>query len=122
MKYIAILIIFCFTILFIYDYFPNISLLVEVPKSVFCFLVIGLYIVSLLFNRKRSVDSKNVFKWQAFTIVYILFLMGLFTILGGESATGISFSNGYFWIVLLIALIEIFFQWKKVKSSQSVSS
>ncbi|APH06964.1 hypothetical protein A9C19_05045 [Bacillus weihaiensis] len=116
------LIIFCFTILFVYDYFPNNSLLVEVPKSVFSFLVIGLYLVSMLFKRKRSVDSKNVLKWQVFTIVYILFLMGLFTILGGESTTGISFSNGYFWIVLFIALIGIFFQWKKVRNSQSVSS
>ncbi|WP_083584286.1 hypothetical protein [Bacillus weihaiensis] len=122
MKYIAMLIIFCFTILFVYDYFPNNSLLVEVPKSVFSFLVIGLYLVSMLFKRKRSVDSKNVLKWQVFTIVYILFLMGLFTILGGESTTGISFSNGYFWIVLFIALIGIFFQWKKVRNSQSVSS
>ncbi|MCJ0930511.1 hypothetical protein MST22_05025 [Virgibacillus halodenitrificans] len=45
--------------------------------------------------------------------------MSLFTILGGKSATGISFSNGFFWIVLLISLFEMLTQWKKVKKSQS---
>jgi L-asparagine transporter-like permease len=122
LKYITVLFAFCFTALFAYDYFPNISQVARVPKSVFIFLVIGLFILSMLFNRKRSVESKEVLKWKVLTTAYILLLMGVFTILGGESSTGISFSNGVFWIVLLISLFEIISHWKKVKGSQSVSS
>lgn len=121
MKYITVLIVFCFTVLFAYDYFPTIKAVVEVPKLVFIFLVIGLFLVSMLFNRNTSVANKGVLKWQVFITTYIVFLMGVFTVLGGKSDTGISFSNGVFWVVLLISLFEIFTQWKKVKSSQSVS-
>lgn len=122
MKYITVLVVFCFTLLFAYDYFPSISQIVEVPKSVFIFLLIGLVLVSLFLNRGRNVDNKDTLKCQIFITGYIFFLMGLFTILGGESATGISFSNGFFWLVLVISLFEMLSQWKKVKNSQPPSS
>ena len=122
MKYIAILIAFCFTVLFAYDYFPSITHVIEVPKTVFIFLVLGLFLISMLFKRNKRVYEKAALRWQVFIASYILFLMGLFTVLGGESTSGISFSNGVFWLVLLISILEIFSQWKKIKNSQSVSS
>ena len=122
MKYIAILIFFCFTVLFAYDYFPGFTHVIEVPKTVFIILVFGLFLISMLFNRNKEVSEKAVLRWQVFITVYILFLMGLFTVLGGESASGISFSNGVFWLVLLISIFEIVSQWKRVKNSQSISS
>ena len=76
----------------------------------------------MLFKRNKSVYEKAVLKWQVFIVSYILFLMGLFTVLGGESTSGISFSNGAFWIVLLLSIFEIFSQWKKVKSLRSISN
>lgn len=122
LKYIAILIVFCFTVLFAYDYFPSMTHMIEVPKTVLILLVLGLLLISMLFKRKKRVYEKAVLKWQVFIASYILFLMGLFTVLGGESTSGISFSNGVFWLVLLISIFEILSQWKKVKNSQSVSS
>lgn len=122
MKYITILIVFCFTVLFAYDYFPSINQVIEVPKAVFIFLILGLILISILFKGSRNVDKEAVLKWQVFITSYILFLMGLFTVLGGESNSGISFSNGVFWVVLLISIFEIFSQWKKVKDTKSVSS
>lgn len=118
LKYITVLIVICFTVLFAYDYFPGISQIVEIPKSVFIFLLIGLVLVSLFFNRGRSVEKNDTLKWQIFITGYIFLLMGLFTIFGGRSATGISFGNGFFWIVLLISLFEMLTQWKKVKNSR----
>lgn len=92
----------------------------EVPKSIFVFLVVGLFLISI--NRKRNYDKNAILKWQVFITSYILLLRGVFTVLGGESASGISFSNRVIWFLLLISLFEIFSQWKKLKSSQSISS
>lgn len=122
LKYIAILIVFCFTVLFAYDYFPGFTHVIEVPKTVFIILVLGLFLISMLFKRDKRFYEKAVLKWQVFIASYILFLMGLFTVLGGKSTSRISFSNGVFWLVLLISIFEILSQWKKVKNSQSISS
>lgn len=118
MKYLNGLNVLCLTILIAYDYFPNVLQIVKVPKLVIIFLLIGLLLVSMLFERKISVDDKDAIKWQVFITTYILFLMGLFTVLGGESAIGMSFTNGFFWLVLLISLIKILTHWKKVKVSK----
>lgn len=44
--------------------------------------------------------------------------MGLFIILGGQSANGLSFINAVIWIVLLITIIEIGMEWKKLLEIQ----
>ena len=86
----------------------------KVPKLVIIFLLIGLLLVGMLFEWKIRVDDKDALKWQVFITTYILFLMGLFTVLGGKSTVGMSFNNGFFWLVLLISLLKIISQWKKV--------
>ena len=113
-RYLNGLFIFCLTIIIAYDYFPNVSQIVEVPKLVIIFLLIGLLLVGILFEWKIRVDDKDALKWQVFITTYILFLMGLFTVLGGKSTVGMSFNNGFFWLVLLISLLKIISQWKKV--------
>lgn len=118
MRYLNGFCIFCLTILIAYDYYPNVSDIVKVTESSIVFLLIGLLLVSILFERKISIDGKVVLKREVFITTYILFLMGLFTVLGGKSAVGMSFTNGIFWIVLLIALLKIITQWKKVKVSK----
>ena len=86
----------------------------KIPKLVIIFLLIGLLLVGMLFEWKIRVDDKDALKWQVFITTYILFLMGLFTVLGGKSTVGMSFNNGFFWLVLLISLLKIISQWKKV--------
>jgi len=63
-----------------------------------------------------------VLKWQIVSTVYILFLMVLLTALGGKSVSGISFDNGFLWIVFLFSLFEMYFKWKKIKRSKTVIS
>ena len=86
----------------------------KVPKLVIIFLLIGLLLVGMLFEWKIRVDDKDALKWQVYITTYILYLMGLFTVLGGKSTVGMSFNNGFFWLVLLISLLKIISQWKKV--------
>jgi L-asparagine transporter-like permease len=107
--------IFSFTLLFVYDYFPNILFAKAILKSILIWLTVGLLLFNLIFKRYRKPNKLEVFKRQLFSTFYILFLIGLFTILGGESSTGLSLNNVFFWIVFLLSSFEMFSQWKKVK-------
>jgi uncharacterized SAM-binding protein YcdF (DUF218 family) len=90
-----------------------------IPKGVLIALILGLFLFSLMFKKYRDINNKEILKWQIFSTIYILFLMGLFTILGGQSSSGIDFDNGFLWIVFLISLFEMYLQWKKVKKSEA---
>ncbi|WP_235929841.1 hypothetical protein [Chengkuizengella marina] len=100
------------TILLIFDYFPVISL--EITK-IFTWIFIAIIIVSIIFGRKKVKDNINEVIIQIFINIYVIFLMGLLTILGGKSTLGISFDNGFFWIIFLLSFFDIFSQWKKIK-------
>lgn len=115
MKYLDLLLVFCISLLLAYDFFPKISQTLTLPISFFLLLTVGLLLISVLFKRNRNADDKEVLKWQVFITTYLLFLILLFTVLGGKSTTGISFSNGFLWIMLLISIFDIFSRWKKIK-------
>ncbi|WP_456279186.1 hypothetical protein [Bacillus sp. AK128] len=111
--------ILAFTILFAYNYFPNIPLANHIPNGLLISLILGLFLFSLIFKKYRETNNKEILKWQVFMTIYIFFLMGLFTILGGQSSSGLSFDNGFLWIVFLFSLFEMYSQWKKVKMSEA---
>ncbi|WP_066193485.1 MULTISPECIES: hypothetical protein [Gracilibacillus] len=104
------------TLLLVYDYFPIQQLVVS--KTTVSMLLLVCILISLFFQRYTKNDRQDGLKWQAFITIYILCLIGIFSLLGGESSVGISFHNGFFWIVLLISLAEMFFQWKKPESRE----
>lgn len=56
------------------------------------------------------------FKYSLILNGYFIFLIGLLTLLGGQSSTGISFSNYEFWIIFIIALVDIWGTYKKTKN------
>lgn len=116
-KTIDIAILISLTILLVYDYFPNIPLQNIISKNVLILLMVALFLLSLLFKRYRNSNNLETFKWQLFTTVYLVFLMVLLTILGGQSTCGISFKNVFFWIALSISCLQMFFQLKKEKQS-----
>jgi hypothetical protein len=117
-KKLDFFIILSFTLLFLYDYFPNIPLAGVIPENILIALIFGLYLFSLFFKRYRDTDNIKILKWQIYSTLYILFLMGLFTVLGGKSASGISFDNGFLWVFLIISIFDMKSQWKKVKLSK----
>ncbi|WP_246941951.1 V-type ATPase subunit a family protein [Bacillus pinisoli] len=95
LKPIEFIIVLAITILFVYDYFPNIPLAGILPEGLLITFIFGLFLFSLLYKKYRERNNEDIFKWQVFSTIYILFLMGLFTILGGQSSSGISFNNGF---------------------------
>lgn len=90
------MVILAFTLLFLYDYFPNIPLAKSIPKGVLIALILGLFFFSLIFKKYRDANNKEILRWQIFSTIYILFLIGVFTFLGGQSSSGIAFDNVFY--------------------------
>ena len=111
-----------FTLLFVYDYFPDNFLSYKIPKEVMITVFVGLFLFSLFFKRFIDTDDKVVLRWQISSTAYILFLMGLLTALGGKSVSGISFDSGYLWIVFLFLVFDMYSKWKKMKRSKTANS
>ncbi|QKY70684.1 hypothetical protein [Lentibacillus sp. CBA3610] len=103
------------TVLLIYDYFPGIPFADAVPLEVLILVMLGLFMVTVYRNRKHNPDQKIIFRSQVFFLIYIVALMALLTALGGESQVGIAFDKGIFWAALAIAIMEISFQWRRMK-------
>lgn len=111
--------ILAFTLLFVYDYFPHLPLGETIPKGVPIALFLGFFFFSLIFKKYRDTDNKKVLQWQIYSTTYILLLIGILTLLGGQSSSGIAYDNSFLWVILLFSLLEITSQWKKVKDSEA---
>lgn len=61
-----------------------------------------------------SKEVKDIIS-QALLTVYFVLLIFVFTILNGKSSVGISFNNIFFWLVLLLVIIELISRWRKVE-------
>ncbi|MDN4494346.1 hypothetical protein [Ureibacillus aquaedulcis] len=111
--------ILAITLLFVYDFFPDIPFADAIPKGVLIILILVCLVFSLLSKKHRNPDNKTTLKWQIFLTLYIMMLMVIFPLLGGKSSSGISFDSEFLWIIILIALFDIYSQWKKVKRSEA---
>lgn len=104
-----------FAILLAYDYFPGNPLTQVIPARLIIFLILGLVLVSIMFKRYRNMNNKEAVTWELFFISYFVFLLILYSLLGGQSSSGIDFSNGILWVLLGISLIQIYIRSKKIK-------
>jgi len=123
-KPLDVIFILALTFLLVYDYFPNISPAGALPKVVsiaLMALILGIFLFSLMFKKFRDNDTNNkeILKGQIFLTIYFLFLIGVFTIFGGRSSSGIAFDNIFLWIFLLISFFDMYSQWKKVKREEA---
>ncbi|WP_057913130.1 hypothetical protein [Peribacillus muralis] len=103
------------TFLLVYDFFPNILPTIILPEIILG-LLIGFYL-SLLLKRDRHANHRAKFKEQILSILYLLFLIGMLTALGGKSSVGLSFNNAFLWVVLLLSIFPIYSNWGKTKKS-----
>jgi hypothetical protein len=110
-----IIFLFAFTLFFAYDFFPNIPFGNAIPDGALIAMFIGLFLFSLLFKSMRFTSNIDKLKWNIFSTTYLVFLIVLFTILGGKSSIGLSFDNGGLWGILTFLIYNIFSQWKKIK-------
>lgn len=107
--------LFSITMLLIYDYFPNVSLKESLTPTILLSLMYGTVVVLFLLKRFREYTVKELFKSQLFTLIYLLILLVVLKLAGGESALGISFSHLGVWIVVIISLLQLVVLWKKLK-------
>ena len=114
-KAIEGLFLFSITVLLIYDYFPNVSLKERLTPTILLSLMFGTVVALFLLKSFREYTVKELFKSQLFTLVYLLFLLGVLKLAGGESTLGISFSHLGVWVVVIISLLQLVVLWKKLK-------
>ena len=114
-KAIEGLFLFSITLLLIYDYFPDMSLQETFPSSILLLLMFGTVVASFLFKRLREYTVKELFQSQLFMIVYLLFLLAVLKLAGGESTLGISFSHLGVQVIVIISLLQLVVLWKKLK-------
>ncbi|GKV55364.1 hypothetical protein NCCP2222_13110 [Sporosarcina sp. NCCP-2222] len=118
-KVVLLLLLSLMTILLLFDFFPGISEIVLVPKPILVGSLLVVYcagIFLLPFQKEQKFDVL----WQAVFPLYLLILIVIFTLLGGNSQSGISFSNPILWVVLLISALDIRKSYKKGMADQSV--
>lgn len=113
------LFIVAITLLFIYDYFPTVPFASAIPMGVVIFLILGSLLFNFVLKKYNETDLKTEVIWKIIIILYVLFLLWLFPLLGGQSVSGISFSDGGLYIIILISLFDIYSKWKKLKVNHS---
>ncbi|WOV82977.1 hypothetical protein PGH26_08470 [Sporosarcina jeotgali] len=116
------LILLSITALMAYDFFPQLSELLFVPKPLIIMLLL-LILFSGYFVTRLQHDGSQKFKflWQVAFTTYLLALLIGFTLLGGVSQVGISLSSPALWIVLVISLFEIYQEYKKLPPADHAS-
>lgn len=89
-----------------------------IPLEVLIVMMLGLFVATVYRNRQQKPDQKGVFCTQVFFLIYIVALMAVLTALGGESQVGIGFDKGIFWAAFAIAVMEVSFQWRRMKQEE----
>ncbi|QCR34388.1 hypothetical protein C1N55_03035 [Lysinibacillus sp. SGAir0095] len=107
------------TLLFVYDFFPEVPFANAIPTGVLLILILGALLFRFVFKKHDATDIKKDIQWQIVLTLYILALLVLFPLLGGKSSSGISFESGALWVMILISVFEIYSKWKKVKRAEA---
>ncbi|MGP4079941.1 hypothetical protein ACTWQL_08480 [Pseudalkalibacillus sp. R45] len=118
---IQIGIMILFTLLLVIDYFPDLPLLNATPKYVVIFGILGVILIGLILGVTIHHDDRITLKWQIGMMFYLLGLIAVLTLLGGESSVGIAFDNYALWVVVGISSIEILNRWRKIKRSDNAT-
>ncbi|MGE7837309.1 hypothetical protein ABE042_09195 [Viridibacillus arvi] len=108
------------TILFVMDYFSQLEIFSVIPKKHIVIFILILLVISFLPIKQSNSNALDEFKWDAFLVGYIILTIIVMQLLGGESSSGISFNNGFVWLVLLITVWELRSKWRKVKQGTAV--
>ncbi|SOC43719.1 hypothetical protein [Ureibacillus acetophenoni] len=109
---------FVMSLLLVYDFFPNFPFADSVPTNVLIPLILVLMVLSILLKQYNDKSKKDLLKAQIFWTIYLLLLIVILTVLGGQSKTGIALDNGVLWIAVLISLVGPLSRWRKLKNSE----
>ncbi|MFS0763546.1 hypothetical protein [Peribacillus phoenicis] len=101
-----------FSILIIFDYFPNI-VFNAIPKTTLTIGIISLALIYIVINRGNAKESENSLILEAVFIFYTLVLLVVLTLMGGKSNVGISLKNPILWFVLLLTIADMTLRYRK---------
>ena len=108
-----------FTLLLVYDFFPNLNDLFYISKSLFIILMLVILLIGYFANRVLKDESPKFNLWcQVGFTSYLLALLVVLTLLDGASQVGISLSNPIVWILLVITYYDSGKEYKKLKVSK----
>ncbi|WP_025028442.1 hypothetical protein [Caldalkalibacillus mannanilyticus] len=111
------------TLLLICDYFLDAKHSLEIARMIAVAFVVILVLRAVFAKRKdQKEDEIGELKGRLFHIIYIFILLGILTALGGESNSGISFYDWFFWVVVGVYCIDLYSSWKKTKKNIDISS
>lgn len=120
MKWITVLnslTLILFTVLFFADYFPKSIVAETIPQGILLLLLIGT-LIGKGYLDKHAYSLKD----QIISFLYMIFLLSLFTFLGGKSQIGFSFDGYLFWFSSIIASINIYKEWKEMKQEEVITA
>jgi predicted Na+-dependent transporter len=103
-----------FTLLMINDYFPNTLMSFHIPEWLIISLMVIIFLTSNFFIKEED-NERHTLNWLIVSTGYIVLLMLVLPVLGGNSSTGISFSNPIISVLLVIVLVDIFAKSRKLK-------
>ncbi|MEK5066965.1 hypothetical protein, partial [Cytobacillus sp. FSL R5-0596] len=103
-----------FTLIVVYDFFPNLIGFLNIEPRFLTYLILGLVLISLFIPRYRikkedkEEDKSNRIS-NFFPFIYIFCLIGFLFLLGGHSTSGVinGISISIFVLLLIIEIIKV---------------
>lgn len=118
MRWIVSILMLGFTILMIHDFFPETLLALRIPQ----WLIIGMILVIFIcisFLSDKGEENEREITWNIFTSFYVMFLIVLLSLLGGQSTSGISLDSPIVWALFFISVFKIYEELKRRQSKKS---
>lgn len=98
------------------DFFSDWQIWTIVPKSV----LIILFIIGILFSfaPTKKIDLEANFWLQLRVMLALVVMIIALPLFGGQSSIGLSISEPFFIIVIILSLFQLRMQWKRVKEER----
>lgn len=103
------------TLLMIYDFFPKLINIIDIPQNLLMYLMLCTFLLGLLVGGKRKDTNKTDLYVNIASMSYLIIVVFVLTILGGVSQVGISIKSPFTWIIVAVALFEILRKNKKIR-------
>ncbi|MHC8516605.1 hypothetical protein [Sporosarcina sp. ITBMC105] len=117
--YVMIFILIPLTLLMAYDFFPKLNDFLFLPKPMLIGLLLLVVLLGFFTIHFQEVESaQSSFWWNVSLVSYLLSLIVIFTLLGGNSQVGISLSSPVLWIVVALTVFEMKKEYEKAKAHE----
>ncbi|POZ56452.1 hypothetical protein LYSIN_01235 [Lysinibacillus sphaericus] len=112
---IYIFIHFVLTLLMIYDFFPELVNIIDIPHNILVSIMLFTFLLGILVGGKKKDTNKTDTFVNIASMLYLILLVLVLTILGGVSQVGISLSNPVTWLLVVLTIVGVL---KKDKKSR----